>query len=290
MDFSKTILGAPYREDDRVLLMANFISEYLTSPEIEIEVKVGKFIFSEGTPPVSHISEIDLRKHGGRFESSIKPLLFYSLIDQLKQIYKDFTYQETEDSLYSCNEMDTKIRQTVGQDNQVLSLIKKSKIAEKNFLLNTYGDVIRISANKEEILNEIPENSRFSVIRKKKRHAFRYQYLEVDITDVEMNNKHSYELEIEIMDFNFVKNHVDNFVLGIEKGNLVGISRKIWQNALGLAFHKYKAPVPKVLERKDVFEEREKMYFEQIGEVRPVIGDYLYCISKETENTNIIIN
>ena len=289
MDFSKTILGVPYREDDRVILISKFIADHLTTPNVEIEAKIGTFKFSESIPAFSHIIELDLSRYGGRFESSLQPLMFYSLLDYLRHIIKEFIYEETEDSLYTCQGRDSKIRQTVNKNNEIISVIKKSKIAEKNFLLNSFGSGIRISANYEEKLDEVPQESRFSVMRKKKRHAFRYQYLEVDMTEVSMNNKLSYELEIEIVDFSFVKTHVDNFISGIDKGGLVGISRKIWQNALALAFHTPKASVPKIQENKDYMEERDRLYAAFIGPIRPVIGDYLYCISKEKENAEMVV-
>lgn len=289
MDFSKTILGTPYREDDRVIVIAHFISEYLTSPGVEIEAKIGSFKLSENFPNFSHAVEVDLHKCNGRFESSLQPLMFYSLLEQLKHIYTNFTYEETEDSLYTCQDRDSKIRQTVGKNGEVIAVIKKSKIADKNFLLNNCGVGLRISANYEEKLSEVPENSRFSVMRKKKRHAFRYQYLEVDMTEVSMNNKLSYELEIEIVDFNFVKVHVENFLTGSERGGLVGISRKMWQNALVLAFHKPKAFIPKLVESREFMEERDKTFDEIIGPIRPVIGDYLYCVSKEKKNAEMVV-
>jgi mRNA capping enzyme, beta chain len=289
MDFSKTILGTPYREDDRVLLIAQFISEHLTSPGVEIEAKVGYIRSLDSFPAFSHIIELDLKKFGGRFESSLQPLMFKSLLETLKSLHKEYRYEETEDSLYTLRgQQDAKIRETIGKNNKVMSLIKKSKIADKNFLLSTLGIGIRISANYEETLTDIPEGSKFSVIRKKKRHAFRYQYLEIDLTEVNMNNKISYELEIEIIDFNFVKTHVDSYVLGADKGNLIGIARKIWQNALTLAFHRPKAVVARVEESKEFVEDREKAYNEFIGTVKPVIGDYLYCISKEKQNADLV--
>ena len=289
MEGSKTILGTPYREDDRVIVIAQFISEHLTTPGIEIEAKIGFLKISDNFPTFPHIVEVDLHKYNGRFESSLQPLMFYSILDQLKHTYKDFTYEETEDSLYTFHGKDTKIRQTVGKNNEVISVIKKTKIDDKNFLINSRGVGIRISANYEETLTEIPEGSRFSVIRKKKRHAFRYQYLEIDMTEVSMNNKLSYELEIEIVDFNFVKLHVDNFVSGTDRGGLVGISRKVWQNVLALAFHKPKAFIPRIQENKEFMEERESAYQQFNGPVRPVIGDYLYCIAKEKQNAEMVV-
>ena len=184
MDFSKTVLGLPYQEDDRVLIIAKFISENLINADTEIELKIGKFKFYQGTPCFSHAVEIDLKKYEGRFESSLQPLMFTSLLETLKSLHKDFTYTETQDFMYNSQERDTKIRQTIGQNQEVLSVIRKSKIAEKNFLVDQSGLGLRISANYEEKILEIPEGAKMSVMRKKKRYAFRYQYLEIDLTEV----------------------------------------------------------------------------------------------------------
>jgi hypothetical protein len=289
MDFTKTILGLPYREDDRVLIAANFIAEHFNSPGIEIEAKIGSFKFHNSPPLITHITEIDLQSIGGRFESSLQPLMFFSLLDQLKAVCKDFTYEETEDSLYTCPGRDSKIRQTVGKNNQIIAIIKKTKLADKNFILNTSGLGIRISANFEETLAELPEDSRFSIMRKKKRFAFRYQYLEVDLTEVSMNNKITFELEVEIADYQFVKGHVDNYISGKEKGGLVGIARKIWQNVLALGFHKPKATVGRLQEDPSIMETRARAYDNVVGTVRPIIGDYLYCIAKEKENAEMVV-
>lgn len=284
MESSRTVLGTPYREDDRVILIAHFISEHFTNPGIEIEAKIGTFGFSNGNMFIPHISEIDMRRSEGRFESSLQPLMFFSLLDRLKNVCREFTYEETEDSLYTCSGRDNKIRQTVGANNEILATIKKSKIADKNFLLNLSGLGIRISANYEENLEKIPDGSKFSVLRQKKRHAFRYQYLEIDMTEVVMNNKPSYELEIEIADFSFVKTHVDNYISGADKGGLIAIARKIWQNALSLSFHKPRAIVARVSEKTEVLEKRNQAYIKHIGPVTPIIGDYLYCLSNEIDN------
>lgn len=289
MEISKTILGLPYREDDRVLSITNFVAEYLNNPCIEIEAKLGSFKFADGGMSIPHIQEFDPQRMGARFESSLQPLMFFSLLECLKVACKDVAYNETEDQLYSCSGRDSKIRQTVNSNGEIISIIKKTKIADKNFLLNSSGTGIRISANYEEILSEIPENSKFSIMRKKKRHAFRYHYLEIDLTEVSMNNKVTYEVEIEIIDFEFVKKHVENFVVGREKGGLVGICRKIWQNALSLSFHKPKASVVKVVENQQLMEERELAYKVHIGETKPVIGDYLYCCALDKNNAEMVV-
>lgn len=289
MELSKTILGFPYREDDRVLNITNFVAEYLNNPNVEIEAKLGYFKSHENGFNVLHIQEFDPQKTGARFESSLQPLMFFSLLDSLKLACKEVTYTETEDHLYTCPGRDSKIRQTVNCNSEIIAIIKKTKIADKNFLLNCSGTGIRISANYEETLSEIPENSKFSIMRKKKRHAFRYQYLEVDLTEVSMNNKLTYEVEIEIVDFEFVKKHVENFVIGREKGVLVGICRKIWQNALSLSFHKPRASVVKVEENRQIMEERELAYQMHYGVTRPAIGDYLYCCALEKNNAEMVV-
>ncbi|OMJ71865.1 hypothetical protein SteCoe_29809 [Stentor coeruleus] len=245
MESDRTILGTSYREDDRVILIAQFISKHFTNPSIEIEAKIGTFSFSSDNMFISHIREISMHRPKGCFESSLKPQMFFSLLDQLKNVCKDFTYEETKDSLYSCSGKDKKIRQTVGDNNKILATIKKSKIADKNFLLNNSGLGVRISANYEEAIDKIPERSKLKMLRRKKRHSFRYKYLEIDMTEVVMNNRKSYELEIEIADFCFVKGCVDNYIEGIDREGLINIAREIWQNLLSLSLYK-----PKIVDDK----------------------------------------
>jgi hypothetical protein len=286
---SRTIFGFPYREDDRVISITAFIAEHLTHPGVEIEAKVGSFRFKNESFAVPHILEIDSGSKAACFESSLQPLMFYSLLDSLKACCKDFVITETEDHLYTCSDRDSKIRQSVSRTGEVLSVIKKTRLADKNFVLNSGGLGLRVSANLEENLESLPENSKFSIMRKKKRFAFRYSYLEIDMTEVIMNNKASFELEIEIVDFNFVRSHVENFNSGKDKGSLIGISRKIWQNALALAFHKPKATVFKTQENSEIIKARDDAYGLFIGEVRPLIGDYLYCCALEKGSVEMAI-
>ncbi|OMJ78617.1 hypothetical protein SteCoe_21542 [Stentor coeruleus] len=284
MEISRTALGTPYREDDRIVLLAQFISEYYTSPNIEIEVKIGTFFLNSSTQQISHISEINMQNIPGRFESSLQPLMFFSLLELLKITCPNFIFFETEDSLYTCSDRNSKIRQTIGQNNEIIAIIKKTRIADKNFLINSHGSGIRISANIEEGIDKIPEESKFYVLRKKKRYSFRHLYLVIDLTEVSMNNKVFYEAEIEIVDFPFVKTHANNFLLGLDKGGLIGIARKIWQNSLALSYHKPKAMVVRVSENLELMEDRERVYKKFIGSDFPLIGDYLFCIAKELEN------
>lgn len=284
MEISKTALGTPYREDDRIVLLAQFISDYYTSPNVEIELKIGTFFLNSSTQQISHITEIDMQNTQGRFESSLQPLMFFSLLELLKITCPSFIFLETEDSLYTCSDRNSKIRQSVGPNNEIIATIKKTRIADKNFLLNTYGSGIRISANIEEGVEKIPEESKFYVLRKKKRYSFRHLYLNIDLTEVTMNNKALYEAEIEIVDFAFVKAYASNFLLGIDKGGLIAIARKIWQNALALSYHKPKAMVIKVPEKLEFMEDRERVYKKFIESVFPLIGDYLFCIAKELAN------
>ncbi|CAG9333965.1 unnamed protein product [Blepharisma stoltei] len=279
---SRTALGNPYYSDDRVILLANFLAEYLVEPGIEIEAKIGNFIFQEEKPDFKQISMIDLQRYRGRFESDISALTFISLMEKLKENSVPFTFIETEDTLYSSKKKNSKIRQTINSNNEVIATIEKSRLADINFLINpTTGLGFRISANTEINLEEIPQESSVSAIRKKARHSFRYQYLELDFTEASMGGKKSFEVELEIADVPFVKNHVDSFLSGKDRNSLLGIANKIWNNVLAMAYHRPKAPLPHIKENEEVLKARNEKYESHWGNTHPVIGDYLYEIILE---------
>jgi hypothetical protein len=53
---------------------------------------------------------------------------------------------------------------------------------------------------------------------------------------------------------------------------------------LSLSFHKPRAVVARVTEKKEVLEKRAEAYIKHIGHVTPIIGDYLYCLANEIDN------
>lgn len=225
---SRTALGNPYYSDDRVILVANFLAEYLNEPGIEVEAKIGKFTFHGETPDIKQMSMIDLGKYRGKFESDSNSITFISLMEKLKENRIPFQFIETEDTLYSGSSNKSKIRQSINKENEIVATIEKTRLNDINFLINpATGLGFRISANTEIVLPEIPDNVSVSAVRKKARHAFRYQYLEFDFTEALMNNKKTYEIELEIADVPFVKNHVDNYISGKDRNSLIGIANKI---------------------------------------------------------------
>mmetsp|Transcript_949 Transcript_949/g.2278 ORF Transcript_949/g.2278 Transcript_949/m.2278 type:complete len:294 (-) Transcript_949:4663-5544(-) len=287
---SKTILNTPYTFDDRVILLANFLSDYITEPGVEIEAKIGHFRFTKAAPQISHITLLDYQTTPFNFESSMNPQYFQSLLGFMISAGHQPVVSDTADHLYNCNERFAKVRKTCNPVTQdVIEVTKKTKLFDLNFLVNaSTGMGFRISANREEILDAVNPAHRFSGTRLKNRHSFALKYLELDMTKAKMegHEQQSYEVELEIKDVEFVKQHAEVFQTGADLGPLLGIANKVWNNILALV--QFNAPAPRPVWKKDhefqQFDQRRTVAYEgAVGCVKPVIGDYLFHVAAELQ-------
>jgi hypothetical protein len=287
---SKTILNTAYTFDDRVILLANFLKDYITEPGVEIEAKIGHFRFSKASPLISHITLLDYQTTPFTFESSMNPQYFQSLLAYMKTVGHQAETKETQDHLYNCNERFAKVRKTCDAASQeVIEIVKKSKLFDLNFLVNTAtGMGFRISANREEPLEAVNPALRFSGTRHKSRSSFQLKYLCLDMTKAKMDGHEqpSFEIELEIKDVDFVRQHAETFQNGGDLGPLLGIANKVWNNILALV--QFNAPAPRPVWKRDhefqQFDKRRSEVYEGVvGGVKPVIGDYLFQLSAEVQ-------
>lgn len=286
---SKTILGTDYQIDDRIKLLANFLSDYSMEPNIEIEAKVGIFHFNRVIPNFSHVTLLDHASTPFRFESNLPETLFQSIMDKLAELNRKFEYHEMEDHIYSASG-NSKLRRVISSDGQILRVEKKTSLYSLNFLVNpATGMGFRITASKEELIEDIPPTAKCNLIRHKKRHSFPFDYLSLDFTKVEVPSRKngsgvSHELEFEISDINFVRKHVEDYQTNVNKNYLLGIAQKIYYNVLSLATFNAPAPRPAWegdLEFQRFEDERKKIYTDSLGYVQPIVGDYMFSICQE---------
>lgn len=284
-----TLLGSPYANDDRVVLLANFLADYLADSDIEIEAKVGTYRFREMTPRVSHITLLDPRATPFSFQSSVDPRYFDTLQHTLRSRGLKESVSHTEDLVYDCNEPFAKERKTVETATQtVVECSHKAKLYDLNFLLNPDSCLgIRISANKEYRLPAEP-TGKFLLSRVKHRSSFAYEYFSLDMTKVLQQRTETCEVELEISDPNFVRGFVGPFLNGADRNSLFSIAHKFWQNALALA--QYRAPLPAPVWRGAdaevrVLEANQQAVFRQVfSSEPPLVGDYLYTVARELAN------
>jgi len=282
---SLTLLGTHYLLDDRVNLVAEFLAEHLTQHNIEIEAKIGRFEFTDNKPYFQHISWLNHSVTPFRFNSSLNHLTFTSLIDNCRKQKLNCNFAQTQDTIYRTKLKASKLRQTCDQEGNILATVLKTRVKDLNILVNPEtGLGFRLSANIEEPLDSIPENSKLVYMRNKSRHEFEFQYLRLDLTEVQANQHRSFEVELEISDLEFVRKHVEGYVNGGDTSSLLGVANKLWQNVLAVAFHRPRAPIPEAEEPQAFKTQRENKYAQHWGGVKPIIGDYLYEIAGEAKD------
>ena len=281
------MLGRPYEQDDRVVLLANFLADYFSESNIEIEAKVGTYRFKQRAPRVSHITLLDPTATPFSFQSSVDENYFNSLQLALRSRRLPETSATTEDLIYEGREQLAKERKTIDPTTQdVLEVSYKARLYDLNFLINPDSGLgIRISANKEYAIDDISPGRKFVLSRRKQRTSFTFEYLRVDMTTVQQRQDKACEVEMEIADAGFVRQFVEAYRTKTDRHSLFAIANKFWQNALALAQYHAKEPTPVwsgvQAELRTWVESQHEVYREGIGSVMPLLGDYLYTVARE---------
>lgn len=219
----KTIMGVAPLVDDRVRYVVNFILEHVNAPNVEIEAKLGTLIEKshevraiELVPvlcetPIRHESNKDTR-----FQSDVGGEVFTRLNDRLNKRVEATADLHTGRIHYlRTREMDvywpgrvreTKVRRTAPDGSEQYETVRvqsKKRLGDLNVLCPNKIADIRYSASREEDCS-IPSNSAPQMRRIKDRISYKYEYLSIDITCVEMQEKAStepsttFEVEVEI--------------------------------------------------------------------------------------------
>lgn len=218
-----TIMGVPPLVDDRVRYVVNFILEHVNSPNVEVEAKLGTLIEkSHGVRAIELVPvlcETPIRSESNkdtRFQSDVGGEVFTRLNSRLNQRVESTSEQEQGRIHYlRTREMDvfwpgrvreTKVRRNAPDGSEQYETIRvqsKKRLGDLNVLCPNKIADIRYSASMEQDCN-IPPNSTPQMQRIKDRISYKYEYLSIDITCVEMQNNSSlepsttFEVEVEI--------------------------------------------------------------------------------------------
>lgn len=218
----KTVMGVPPLVDDRVRYVVNFILEHVNSANVEIEAKFGTLIEKSShvrvincvpvlcETPISYEANKDTY-----FKSEVGNDIFAMLNSKLNARVEATEQSSSRVQYLHTQEMDvywpgkvreTKVRRNTADGSEHYETIRiqsKKRLGDLNVLCpNKYAD-IRYSASREQDCS-IPPNSKPQRCRIKDRISYKYEYLSIDITCVEMqgeataDNTNSFEVEVEI--------------------------------------------------------------------------------------------
>lgn len=218
-----TIMGVPPLVDDRVRYVVNFILEHVNSPNVEVEAKLGTLIEKSqdvrAIELVPVLCETPIRSESNkdtRFQSDVGGEVFTRLNTRLNQRVESTAKQEQGRIQYlRTREMDvfwpgrvreTRVRRNAPDGTEQYETIRvqsKKRLGDLNVLCPNKIADIRYSASAEQDCN-IPPNSTPQMHRIKDRISYKYEYLSIDITCVEMQDNASreplitFEVEVEI--------------------------------------------------------------------------------------------
>lgn len=218
-----TIMGVPPLADDRVRYVVNFMLEHVNSPNVEVEAKLGalieKYQTTRAVDLVPVLCETPLKKESNadtRFHSDVSNEVFRILNEELNKRVEATAEQDIGRVQYlRTREIDvfwpdrireTKIRRVDGaqrEHEETVRVQAKRRLSDLNILCPGSVLDVRYSASLEEDAkvppNAVPLRRRF-----KDRISYKFEYLSVDITAVEMQEGHhqevttTYEVEVEV--------------------------------------------------------------------------------------------
>lgn len=198
------IMGVPPLVDDRVRYVVNFMLEYVNSPYVEIEAKLGSLIehaqSERAVDLLPIMCETPLRPDSNKhtyFKSEVSMDIFSKLNTRLnKRVEVTSNQKEGSVQYLRTNELaiiwPNKIREIRekrpgpnGEDvYETVKIQNKTRLGDLNMLCpNRYADV-RYSASSETD-SEIPQNAQPVSQRLKDRISYKFEFLSVDITSVE---------------------------------------------------------------------------------------------------------
>ncbi|CAN8063198.1 unnamed protein product [Agarophyton chilense] len=219
-----TIMGVPPVVDDRILHVIDFILQYVTSQNVEIEVKLGLLLAKETGKRVKDVLPVKCEtsispetNNEARFESNVGDKVF-SMLNQALNKRVEATQQDSNNKVQynRLQHLDVywpgRIRETKelrsspdgSEYYQTIRVQSKTRLADINFLCPMHVLDMRYSASLEQDAN-IPPNTNPLRQRVKDRISYKYEYLSVDIASVtlkSMNNQdegqQTFEVEVEI--------------------------------------------------------------------------------------------
>lgn len=217
----KTIMGVAPLVDDRVRYVVNFILEHVDSPDVEIEAKLGALIEKSNEVRaielVPVLCETPIRYESNkdtRFQSDVGGEVFARLNARLNQRVEATAELKTGrvhhlrtremDVYWPGRIRETKVRKTAPDGTEYYKTIRvqsKKRLGDLNVLCPNKIADIRYSASREEDCS-IPPDAAPQMQRIKDRISYKYEYLSIDITCVEMQeqirNEPSVTFEVEV--------------------------------------------------------------------------------------------
>lgn len=268
-----TIMGNPPLVDDRVRHLVQFILQHVKEGNIEIEAKLGSLIEKDQSVRVIHlvpvICETPIRPESNsdvRFESDVGDKLFGKINERLNGRVEETSNRPKQTKLINPNlpshinggtvsyvrtqEADVyypnRIRQTRRPSaasaamnpqrpvyDQVVRTQRKTRLGDLNVLCPGSICDIRYSASREEDC-EVPPTASPEMQREKYRLSYKYEYVSVDITTVEMvrggklKTTHEVEVEVDSAAVNLFE-EVTKYLQGDESSKLFDVATSLVQ-------------------------------------------------------------
>jgi polynucleotide 5'-triphosphatase len=225
-----SILGLPPLVDDRVRNLVNFILLHVTSPDVEVEAKLGTLIEKNQNQRACELLPVlcetpirsEIAAENTRFESSVHQVYFAYLNAELNRRVDATTGEQDEESrvcFVRHREIDLfwgngvretrRLLPTTGtgeQQYQTVRVQRKTRLGDLNFVCPLSVFDVRYSASVETDVSAPPQNVPDpSKRRVKDRMSYRFDSLSVDITTVQtydasanLHKHNSFEVEVEI--------------------------------------------------------------------------------------------
>lgn len=270
-----SIMGNPPLVDDRVRHLVQFILQHVKEGNIEIEAKLGSLIEKDQSVRVIHlvpvICETPIRPESNsdvRFESDVGEELFGKINERLNGRVEETSNRPKQNKLINPNlpphinggtvsyvrtqEADvyypSRIRQTRRPSaanavsnpqqrpiyDQVVRTQRKTRLGDLNVLCPGSICDIRYSASREEDC-KVPPTANPEMQRDKYRLSYKYEYVSVDITTVEMVTRggklkttHEVEVEVDPAAVNLFK-EVTKYLQGDESSKLFDVATSLVQ-------------------------------------------------------------
>lgn len=238
-----TIMGGPPLADDRVRQLVHFILLHVRSPNIEIEAKLGTLMErAQGvrvTELVPVLCETPIKEESNsdvRFISDVGEDVFYRLNQKLNSRVEETAQQQQGTVKYvRTRELDVyypgRIRQTKSRSNdhspfKVVRTQKKERLGDLNVLCPGRICDLRYSAS-SELDCSVPTASP-EMERDKDRISYKFEFLSVDITTVQMVRQggveRTFEVEVEIDSATNLFAEVEKYRRGDETSKLFDIA------------------------------------------------------------------
>lgn len=276
--------------DDRVRIIADFIASHIDREGVEIEAKIGYYTFkNHGTeylkrrPPVyRHITLIN--GDAATFTSEVPANIFHCVKESIlkKAGYSSHTLISILDNIYSAKNRNEKFRESLLKSGESLGCIMKKRVEDLNFIVHANSGLgFRLSANVEEKLERIPEDSRRVFQRDKTRESFSLENFRYDLTSVAARKGKTHEIELEMLNVRQMKYFTELYRDGLDRELLLNVANELWGKLLKLLDLRPRSWVECVEEEPEYRTKRIEEYSKCWGDTQPVIGDYLFEVAKE---------